>query len=152
MPLRSRTWQILAEGAGLHETAAAYRKRLEALGLAQTALPSRRADHSTPHLASGQRNCRPTLAVPATGNPCPEARGPHGAEANALRELLRDLSHVTVERRGGRLTLIGWTSSPKEKEMLGKIIAGRSDVLDLTTDDVGDIQAYDRGRRGSFSS
>lgn len=59
-------------------------------------------------------------------------------EASALRELLRDLAYVMVERRGGLLTLAGWTSGPKEREMLDRILARRPEVLDLTTDDSGD--------------
>jgi len=60
------------------------------------------------------------------------------AEAEALREMLRDLPHVTVERLGGRLTLGGWTSDVKQRKLLDRLLAGRTDVLDLTTDDSGD--------------
>ena len=45
---------------------------------------------------------------------------------------------MTVERRGDRLVLGGWTSSPPQRKLLDRIIAGRTDVLDLTTDDTGD--------------
>ena len=62
------------------------------------------------------------------------------AEAQALRELVRDLPHVTVERRGDRLTLAGWTSGAGERKLLDRILAGRTNVLDLTTDDAGDPQ------------
>ena len=132
--------EVLAEGAGLHETAKAYRKRLEALGLAQTALPAVEPITLLPNWPLAKATVGPPLPAPppAIHAPKPEAR--IDVEVNALRELLRDLSHVTVERRGGRLTLTGWTGSPKEKEMLGKIIAGRQDVLDLTTDDIGDTR------------
>jgi tetratricopeptide (TPR) repeat protein len=58
----------------------------------------------------------------------------------ALRELLCDMPHVTVEPRGDRVVLNGWTSSPTERTLLGKILEGRSEVLDLTTEDVGDTQ------------
>ena len=61
-----------------------------------------------------------------------------GADIEALRELVSDLPHVTVESRGGRLTLGGWTSGPNERKLLDKIVATRSEVLDLTTDDQGD--------------
>lgn len=60
------------------------------------------------------------------------------AEVHALRELLSDLPHVKVEQRGGRLTLSGWTSSTNEQRLLQRILAGRTDILDLTSDDVGD--------------
>jgi tetratricopeptide (TPR) repeat protein len=62
------------------------------------------------------------------------------AEAQALQELVRDLPHLTVERRGDRLTLAGWTGGVGERKVLDRILAGRTNVLDLTTDDVGDPQ------------
>lgn len=69
----------------------------------------------------------------------PEAHhGTTPADLEALNELVRDLPHVTVETRGGRLTLGGWTSGAAERKLLDKIVAGRTDVLDLTTDDQGD--------------
>ncbi len=51
-----------------------------------------------------------------------------GAEVEALQELLRDLPHVTVECRGGRLTLNGWTSGPNERAMLDRILGKPSQV------------------------
>ena len=60
------------------------------------------------------------------------------AEVHALQELARGLPHVTVEWRGGRLTLGGWTSGVGERKLLDRILAGHPNVLDLTTDDVGD--------------
>jgi tetratricopeptide (TPR) repeat protein len=129
---------VLAEGAGLHELATAYRRRLEALGLAQTALPTVEPITLFPTWPLAKATVGQPLPAPTPAIPKAEVRPDQ--DVNALRELLRDLSHVTAERRGGRLTLVGWTSSPKEKEMLGKVLAGRSDVLDLTTDDVGDTQ------------
>jgi len=67
-----------------------------------------------------------------------EARPAEPAHIADLRELLRDLPHVTVEERGGRIVLGGWTAVPGERALLDKIIAGRTDVLDLTGDDAGD--------------
>lgn len=61
-----------------------------------------------------------------------------GETIRELRELVRDLPHVTVEWRGRRLALAGWTSGPGERKLLDKIVANRADVLDLTTDDNGD--------------
>jgi len=60
------------------------------------------------------------------------------AEVEALQEILRDLRHVTAERRGGQLVLSGWTSDAKQRKILDKILIGRTNVLDLTTDDTGD--------------
>jgi tetratricopeptide (TPR) repeat protein len=68
--------------------------------------------------------------------PGPEARP--DPDASALREILRDLPHVRVERRGDQLTLVGWTRGPKERNMLKRILAGRPDVLDLTSDNSDD--------------
>jgi tetratricopeptide (TPR) repeat protein len=75
--------------------------------------------------------------VPAQAAAEPEA---DDAEALALQELVRDLTHVTVERRGGRLTLAGWTSGVGERKVLDRILAGRTNLLDLTTEDTGDPQ------------
>jgi hypothetical protein len=61
-------------------------------------------------------------------------------EAHALQELVRELTHVTIDRRGDRLTLAGWTSGVGERKVLDRILAGRTDVLDLTTEDAGDPQ------------
>ena len=60
------------------------------------------------------------------------------ALAAELQEILRELPNVTVERRGGRIAIAGWTSDPKQRQMLNRILAGWPDVLDLTTDDLGD--------------
>jgi tetratricopeptide (TPR) repeat protein len=64
--------------------------------------------------------------------------GVDDAEVHALRELVRDLSHVTAERRGDRLTLGGWTSGVGERKVLDRILVSRTNALDLTTDDAGD--------------
>jgi len=81
---------------------------------------------------------RPT-PLGAERQPAPTAPAPPTpAEIQAMRELLTDLPHVTVEARGGRLTLGGWTSGPGQRKLLDKIIAARTDLLDLTTDDNGD--------------
>lgn len=134
---------VLADAAGLHESAVTYLRRLEALGPGRATTPNANAPEPITPLPSW-----PT-ATAAASSPSPvpspvitgaKAQATPDVEAIALRELVRDLSHVTVERRGGRLTLDGWTSSPKEKELLGRIIAGRTDVLDLTGDDIGDPQ------------
>ena len=68
----------------------------------------------------------------------PQRAAHDDAEVHALQELVRDLPYVTVERRGDRLTLGGWTSSTNEQKLLERILAGRTNVLNLTTDDVGD--------------
>jgi type II secretory pathway component GspD/PulD (secretin) len=56
-----------------------------------------------------------------------------------LHELVRELPHVTVDRRGDQLTLGGWTSGVGERKLLDRVLAVRKDVLDLTSDDVGDV-------------
>jgi type II secretory pathway component GspD/PulD (secretin) len=45
---------------------------------------------------------------------------------------------VKAERRGDRIVLAGWTTGPKERAVLDHVLAGRTDLLDLTTDDAGD--------------
>jgi len=47
---------------------------------------------------------------------------------------------VAVERRADRLTLTGYTSGPKERLMLDRILGKTPEVLDLTSDDSGDPQ------------
>ena len=131
---------LLTEAAGIHDAAATYRRRLEALRLdpapkppvgtagPMTLLPSRPVEVAA--VATEQS----PVAAPAPGISRDDT------EANALRELLRDLPHVTVERRAGRLTVTGWTSGPKERAMLDRILGKPSAVLDLTNDDTGDPQ------------
>jgi Tfp pilus assembly protein PilF len=152
---------LLTEAAGIHDAAATYPRRLEALRLGpaekppvgtaepMTPLPSRPIDVAT---AATEQS---PVAAPAPGI----ARD--DTEAAALRELVRDLPHVTVERRGGRLTVTGWTSGPKERAMLDRILGKdrpplppppppplkppppppqSSAILDLTSDDTGDPQ------------
>jgi tetratricopeptide (TPR) repeat protein len=77
----------------------------------------------------------PPVVVPVPPIPAVEQQA---EEVLALRDILRDLPHVTVSERGGRITLSGWTSGPAERKVLDKILAGRSDILDLTGDDIGD--------------
>lgn len=76
-------------------------------------------------------------------------------ETVKLRQLVRDLPHVRVERRAGRLTLTGWTGGPGERTILDRILNEAADlasgngaapngqapkILDLTSADVGDPQ------------
>jgi hypothetical protein len=77
-----------------------------------------------------------TVTPPAAVEDEPEAL--EDAEVADLRDLLRDLPWVTVERRGGRLTLTGWTSSAKERAMLEKVLSQWPGILDLTGDDTAD--------------
>ena len=78
-----------------------------------------------------RRPLRPTGPA-AKPQPAPDP------EAEILQAYLRDLPHVKVERLGDKLALVGWTTGPTEKDLLGRILAIRKEVLDLTTDDVGD--------------
>jgi tetratricopeptide (TPR) repeat protein len=130
----------MAEASGFHDAAASYRRRTESIvpDLAGTAVVET--------ANAGARLPTWPLATRAVGSPS-STRPPDTTaleppllpdeEAAALRELFRDLPHVTVERRGGQLTLLGW-HTPSEKEMLGRILASRTDVLDLTSDDALD--------------
>ncbi len=60
------------------------------------------------------------------------------AELEALQGMLQDLPHVNVERHGGRFALTGWTSDARQRKLLDRVLAGRPDTLDLTTEDTGD--------------
>ncbi len=132
---------LLAEAAGIPDAAALYRRRLEALGSGRAAKPATDAAEpialvpAWPFATAAHSAPSPTL-LPVIQVAEPQA--PPDTEADDLRDLLRDLPYVTVERRAGKLIVAGWTSGPKEKEMLGRILAGWPGVLDLTGDDVGD--------------
>ena len=83
----------------------------------------------------------PTVRQAQPVTPAPSAPAPEAAETpelRALRELVRDFPHVTLENRGDRVTLGGWTGGVDERKLLDRILASQSHVLDLTTDDVGD--------------
>lgn len=125
----------LAEAAGLEEPAAAYRRRLASVGLAADMSDRAMALPVWPFTVADAR-----LAGEETPPPAVEAEPevPADAEAADLRDLLRDLPWVTVERRGGQLTLTGWTSSAKERAMLDKVLGQWKGVLDLTGDDTAD--------------
>ena len=134
---------LLAEATGNHDAAATYRRRLEALGTGRAAKPANDTDEPIMQLPTWP------LVSAAVGSPLPtplpviaalEPLAPPDKEADALRELLRDLPHVRVERRADRLTLAGYTSSPKEREMLDRILGQSTAILDLTSDDIGDPQ------------
>jgi hypothetical protein len=134
---------LLTEAAGNHDAAATYRRRLEALGSGRAA--KRAIDSVEPitqlptwPLATAADGLPQPTPSPVT--PVPQAQACPDEEADALRELLRGLPHVTVERRAGRLTLTGYTSGPKERTMLDRILGKPSEVLDLTSDDSGDPQ------------
>lgn len=156
--LALRNLLLLAEGAGLRDTAAAYRRRLAALGPGTGPQPATAGTEPlvlspTWPVAGPAVGASPPTQPPVV--PVPEQPASPDREAEALRALLADLPHVTVERRAGRLTLTGWTSGAKERELLARIL-GRSpdssgrdaprsggtpqEVLDLTTEDVGDPQ------------
>ena len=72
------------------------------------------------------------VAPPAPVIPALPAATAEDPEADALREVIHDLPHVTVERRAGYLTLCGWTSDPKERAMLDKILGRPSPVPGAT--------------------
>ena len=134
---------LLAEAAGIHDAAATYRRRLKALGSGRAAKPAIDAGEPitllpTWPVATAVAGSPPATPLPVSPVPKPQARPDE--EADAFRELLRDLPHVTVERRAGRLTLTGWTSGPKERAMLDRILGKPSEVLDLTSDDTRDPQ------------
>jgi Tfp pilus assembly protein PilF len=77
-------------------------------------------------------------AQPAEENGAhPESSNPPDEEVRALRELLHELPQVIVERRLAGVVVTGWTSSPAQRKLLERILAGRANVLDLTTEDVG---------------
>jgi len=74
-----------------------------------------------------------------TGAPA-QKKGDDEGEIQALREILREAPHVTVEPSGERILLRGWTTDPTQRKLLERIIAGQTKIIDLTTDDVGDPQ------------
>jgi len=134
---------LLAEAAGNHDAADTYRWRLKASGSGRAAKPA--IDTREPitllptwPLATAAAGSPPATPLPVT--PVEKPQAPPDKEADALRELLRDLPHVTVERRAGRLTLSGYTRGPKERAILDRILGKPSQVLDLTSDDSGDPQ------------
>lgn len=138
-----RNLVIMAEAAGNHDAAATYRQRLRASGFGHTAKLT--IDRREPitllptwPLATAAAGSPPAVTMPVT--PVEKSRVPPDKEADALRELLRDLPHVIVERRAGRLTLSGYTSGPRERAVLEKILGKPPQFLDLTSDDSGDPQ------------
>ena len=134
---------LLADAAGNRDAAATYRRRLEASRAGRAAKPAIDAGKPTAQLptwplATAAAGSPPPTPLPDV--PVPKPPPPPDREADAFRELLRDLPHVTVERRAGRLTLTGYTSGPKERAMLDRILGKPVEVLDLTSDDSGDPQ------------
>lgn len=117
--------QILLVGLGDPEAAANYRQRVEALR--QGPAPSPHAGATAPSpppsiihdaaLAQSQ-----PVVVGESLIPPPEQASAEDPEVEALRDILRDLPNVKVERRGGRVTLSGWTSGPREREILDRVI------------------------------
>jgi Tfp pilus assembly protein PilF len=133
---------VLAEASGI-PAAASYRDRFNAIALGRAGRPGAKAAGAGTPLPTWPLAPRAVISPSLTPPPdvaALEPQPPPDEEVEGLRELLRDLTHVTIERRGGRLTLLGWTRNPSEKEMLGRILTGRKDVLDLTSDDVGDTE------------
>jgi Tfp pilus assembly protein PilF len=134
---------LLAEAAGNHDAAATYRRRLEASGPGRAAKPAIDAGKANTQLptwplGTAAAGSPPPTPLPATPVGLPQP--PPDEEADAFRELLRDLPHVKVERRAGRITVTGYTSGPKERAMLDRILGKPAEVLDLTGDDTGDPQ------------
>jgi tetratricopeptide (TPR) repeat protein len=125
---------VLTEAAGVQNAPGSGGNNQPAVGAGQPKKPVT----SAPPVGAAVGNDKPPVVAgtPAISDADREARDAAGAQA--LQEILRDLPHVMVEWRGGRLSLGGWTSGPKERKLLDRILAGRSDVLDLTSDDTGD--------------
>jgi cytochrome c-type biogenesis protein CcmH/NrfG len=121
----------IADAAGLGDAAAEYRRRLAAVGAGATP-PSSIAANPTGPAAGSPRE--PATAAGQDGG----ASGGGDEHVDSVRALLKDLRFVKVERRGDRIVLAGWTTGTKEREVLARVLAYRTDVLDLTTDDSGD--------------
>jgi Flp pilus assembly protein TadD len=134
---------LLAKASGIREAADSYRRRLDTIESGHAGKATIAA--GTPIALSPAWPLATSTSVSPSWTPqqeiaVSEPKASPDSEAEALRDLLRDLAHVKVERRGGRLTLLGWTRSQEEEQMLGRILAGRKDVLDLTSNDAGDSQ------------
>ncbi|HEX9204972.1 MAG TPA: tetratricopeptide repeat protein, partial [Candidatus Deferrimicrobiaceae bacterium] len=132
---------LLAEAAGNRDAAATYRRLIEASGSGRTAKPAIDggkpiAQQPTWPLATAAAGSSQPPPLPVVPVEVPQP--PPDREADALRELLRDLPHVKVERRADRLAVTGYTSGPKERAMLDRILGKAVEVLDLTGDDSGD--------------
>lgn len=88
-------------------------------------------------VASASRTEKPVMPADVL-SPAPGQQVLDHPEADLLRRILAGLPHVNVEPFSGRLALTGWTSDPKERKLLDKVLAARQDLLDLTTEDTGD--------------
>jgi Tfp pilus assembly protein PilF len=122
----------IADAAGLVDAGDEYRRRLAASGAAA---------RLSPRPAAARAGDPPQEKPPETAPPAgPNAGAGNGADADVetVRPLIRELPNVKVERRGDRVVLVGWTTGAKEREVLNHVLAFRTDVLDLTTDDTGD--------------
>lgn len=130
----------LAEAGGLAAEAAEYRRRLEAVGGAAAIGVPDTADPS--EVQRALREPAPSDGEASGGSDAGAAVPGSDASAHlavrSLRELLRDLPTVTVERRGDRTVVAGWTNGAAERELLGRVLATHPDVLDLTGDGAGD--------------
>jgi tetratricopeptide (TPR) repeat protein len=130
---------VLADGAGLKDTAADYRKRLQgAQASGHGAPPAPNTSEPIILLPTWPLAAKTVNQPPPGPPPAPKPQPPPDPEVEILRAYLRDLPHVKVERLGDKLALVGWTTGPTEKDLLARILAARKDALDLTTDDVGD--------------
>jgi hypothetical protein len=134
---------LMADAAGMHDAAASYRGRLKALGSGRDTKRTSDVDEpitllpTWPLATAAVSSPQPTL-LPLIPVSEPQARPDR--EADAQRELLRDLPDVKVERSAGRLALTGWTSGPKERAMLDRILGKPVDAMDLTSDDAANPQ------------
>lgn len=132
--------------AGLPELAAAsYQEALRrdpsnAVASRNLALLRAAASHEEPTQPAGAASRLPQAGQTekTAAFSTPEDPGGDEPDVEALREIVRDLPYVTAERRGGQLALGGWTRDPKERKLLDRILIGRTNVLDLTSDDSGD--------------
>jgi hypothetical protein len=109
--------QTMAAASGHRDAADAYRRRLEAVtpgGKGGTPAGNPGAAAPTWPVASGTGRSLPW--DPAHDDAAPmKLQPPRDEDVEAMRELLRDLPSVTVERRGGQLTLLGWTRAKRRR-------------------------------------
>jgi len=119
----------IADAAGIGDAANEYRRRLAESGTSTGVAPAS-AIAANP---DDSKTAKPRDPAPAGG---PDGGADH--DVDAIRTLARELPFVKAQRRGDRIVLFGWTTGPKERQLLDRVLAGRPDVLDLTTDDSGD--------------
>jgi tetratricopeptide repeat protein len=93
--------------------------------------------NTPPHSEAPIKAPKPMITPPTALNTPTQSIDLNG-KVKDLQDVLQDFPYLTVEQRGGTIVITGWTVDQMERDTLTRVLTIWPEVLDLSTDDVGD--------------